>query len=435
MKRDRLIELKVYVKRRKSKKKKACCNSIQGLFSRLSRTVYTSFFNFFCRKGFIDRKYINSKVIAPSEFSFEQYGEDSITFFKIIMSSYLLTDNSITIDFTNCRSIDISNATLLDIIIKEFTKIKYSYNNKYYHKTAKRIKYIPSKYPKTNKCLFAFELINKIDGINEGEGYLYLGLKRGWAKRTSYKENKKGAICREVREFINSALKQSDAILNPAGVNKIDRLLSEIFNNAEDHSILNEWYVNGVAYKNIVDDEPIVELNLSILNLGFSIAEGILRTRQDNTEVFEVTEKWYAKHLEQMKKWNKPQFKEEDLYSLYCLQEGISRLKYKDESRGNGTMNFLRAFIELGAFGIIDPEYKSHLNIISGKNIVNCDNERAPYEDEDGTFWLSLNQENNLEKLPEPQYLKRMRQYFPGTFLEVKIYLNKTFFEYVLTEE
>lgn len=44
-------------------------------------------------------------------------------------------------------------------------------------------------------------------------------------------------------------------------------------------------------------------------------------------------------------------FTKDDLYTLYCLQEGISRLKYEDESRGRGTMNFIRAFITLGSFG------------------------------------------------------------------------------------
>lgn len=434
MKRERLVEFKIYARRRIYKKKKICKNSPKGLFCRLNRSVYTSFINFFFKKGFVNNKYVSNKIVAPTKFSFEQFGEDSVTFFKIMLSSYLLNDGSITIDFTNCESIDISNATLLDIIIKELTKIKNAYNYKFYYKTNKNIKYIASKYPQTTKCLFAFELINKVDGINEGEGYLYLGLKKGWAKRTSYKENNKGSICREVREFINDALKQSNAVLNPKGTNKIDRLLSEIFNNAEDHSILNEWYVNGVAYKNIENKEPIVELNLSILNLGFSIAEGILNTRKDNAEVFDITEGWYVNHQKQMSKWKKTKFTEEDLYSLYCLQEGVSRLKYKDESRGNGTMNFLRAFIELGAYGIINPKYKSHLNIISGKNIINCDNERAPYEDENGTFWLSLNNENDLGKLPDSKYLKRMKQYFPGTFLEVKIYLNKIFFEDILTE-
>lgn len=99
-------------------------------------------------------------------------------------------------------------------------------------------------------------------------------------KRTSYKENNKGAICKEVRGFINSSLRESNAVLNVTGENIIDKLLSEIFNNAEDHSIHNEWYVNGVSYKEIVNGEPIIELNLGILNLGFSISEGFFQTKE-----------------------------------------------------------------------------------------------------------------------------------------------------------
>lgn len=75
-------------------------------------------------------------------------------------------------------------------------------------------------------------------------------------------------------------MKESNAILNPVGENVIDKLLSEILNNAEDHSIHNEWYVNGVSYKEIVDGEPIIELNLGILNLGFSIAEGLSKSKE-----------------------------------------------------------------------------------------------------------------------------------------------------------
>ena len=171
-------------------------------------------------------------------------------------------------------------AMFLDIIIKELNFIKYSYNLKFYNCVKKGIRYKESKYTKTNKCLYVFKLIKEVKEANKGEGFLYLGLKKGWAKRTSYKENNKGAICKEVRGFINSSLRESNAVLNATGENIIDKLLSEIFNNAEDHSIHNEWYVNGVSYKEIVNGEPIIELNLGILNLGFSISEGFFQTKE-----------------------------------------------------------------------------------------------------------------------------------------------------------
>ena len=433
MTKERLIEKKIYLERRKAQKRNKRESAAKGVFPRMNIFVFTSLIIFLKKKGFFSKEYINKSIIVPRHFSFEDNSDDSITFFKIMLSSYLLSDDSILIDFSDCEYIDIPNAMFLDIIIKELNFIKYSYNLKFYNCVKKVIRYKESKYTKTNKCLYVFKLIKEVKEANKGEGFLYLGLKKGWAKRTSYKENNKGAICKEVRGFINSSLRESNAVLNVTGENIIDKLLSEIFNNAEDHSIHNEWYVNGVSYKEIVNGEPIIELNLGILNLGFSISEGFFQTKEKNKEMIEDTEKWYVKHHELMKKNNNICFAKEDLYTLYCLQEGISRLKYEDESRGRGTMNFLRAFITLGAFGKKNPQYKPHLNIISGRTIINCDNERGPYK-KDKSFFLSLNQENDISILPDQKYLKHIYQYFPGTFLEVKIYLNKTYFKEVLPQ-
>ena len=71
-----------------------------------------------------------------------------------MLSSYLLSDDSILIDFSDCEYIDIPNAMFLDIIIKELNFIKYSYNLKFYNCVKKVIRYKESKYTKTNKMPF-----------------------------------------------------------------------------------------------------------------------------------------------------------------------------------------------------------------------------------------------------------------------------------------
>ena len=42
---------------------------------------------------------------------------------------------------------------------------------------------------------------------------------------------------------------------------------------------------------------------------------------------------------------------------------------------------------------------------------------------------LSLNKEKTLEKLPDSDYLCAHNEFFPGTILECKIYLNKDYFK------
>lgn len=105
-----------------------------------------------------------------------------LRFFKLLLSSYLLSDNSILIDFTNCESVDISNAMLLDIMLKELNIVKRAYNEKYYNYITKSIRYKESKHIKVNKCLRVFRLIKDVKDVQDGEGFLYLGLKKDGLK-------------------------------------------------------------------------------------------------------------------------------------------------------------------------------------------------------------------------------------------------------------
>ena len=226
---------------------------------------------------------------------------------------------------------------------------------------------------------------------------------------------------------MNESLKAANAMLNRIGENKLDGLLSEIFNNAEDHSTFKKWFVNGVSFREKTDNgATIVELNLGILNFGYSISEGLFNNRDRNKEMMSYIDPWYDTHQKDIRFRLMP-YTKEDLYTLYCLQEGVSRLKYKNSGRGSGTMNFLRSFMFLGSYGKENPIFRSHLNIISGNTIVRCSHDVEPYE-KDRRYYLSLNKQKDMDKLPDPKYLSHTNEYFPGTFFEVKIYLNSKYF-------
>lgn len=51
---------------------------------------------------------------------------------------------------------------------------------------------------------------------------------------------------------------------------------------------------------------------------------------------------------------------------------------------------------------------------------------------EDNHLKLSLNEEKKLSLLPNSQYLKYYKGFFPGTIIECKIYLNEQFFDEIL---
>ena len=276
-------------------------------------------------------------------------------------------------DFTDCKDIAIPNAMLLNLILMDFRVAERDFNQVYFGKIKKKIKIIKSKHLKTNKCLHVFHLLDNVE-VNEGDAYLYLGNLIGFLSKSLYRYN-----------------------------------------------------VNGVSYREITDKkETIVELNLGILNFGYSISEGLFNSRLRNKEMMSYIDPWYETHQKDIRYRLMP-YSKDDLYTLYCLQEGVSRLKYQNVGRGSGTMNFLRSFMFLGSYGKVNPNYRSHLNIISGNTIVRCTHDVEPYEKE-GRYYLSLNAQKDIDKLPDSKYLTHTEEYFPGTFFEVKIYLNNKYF-------
>ena len=425
---ERIKEEKIYRRRRQKQEKRRDASRISspGMFKGLSLKIQPELSVFLRNHGFFDDGFVSAIIKAPDEFSFEEDNDGSIVFFKKILSTFYLSDNVLIMDFTDCKEIAIPNAMLLNLILIDFRVAERDFNNVYFGKVQKKLKIIKSKHLKANKCLHVFHLLDNVE-VNDGDAYLYLGNQVGFLQKSLYRYNLKGAICTKVREFVNESLKASNAILNKTGENKLDRLLSEIFNNAEDHSTFRKWFVNGVSFREIIENgATIVELNLGILNFGYSISEGLFNNRQRNKEMMAYIDPWYETHKRDIRFKLMP-YTKDDLYTLYCLQEGVSRLKYQSSGRGSGTMNFLRAFMSLGSYGKINSKYRSHLNIISGNTIVRCTHDVEPYE-RDKRYFLSLNTQKEMEKLPDSEYLTHTKEYFPGTFFEVKIYLNNKYF-------
>lgn len=431
-KKQLLFEQKIYRFRRKKKKnllkKKPFrdyfyCKKRLKLFSPLAIKEFVD-------KGIASEKYKTNHIYIPCEFSFRENFDGCMDVFKRIISGYIYGHGNIIIDFSRCKYTSISTFTLLDLLLEELRSLRVKYNKGLYHSILKRIDVFPSSFDvKTNKYIHSFGYLNIKFNEEEDSYFLPLRLHRG-KQRRKYQENRKTTVLKYIVDYINVALEGIGKSLTITGSNNIELLLSEILNNAEDHSIKNsEWFVNGISFLEKQHGQKVVELNLSIINFGLSMYEGFEETKLDNLENYSIVQEKYEKHKKLFTETTK--FEKESLYVLYMLNEGISRLKFESESRGNGTMQFLEAFILLGSFGNSNPNFKSQLNVISGHTVLTCDNEFSPYVE--GNFSkLSLNKEKKLSLLPDSEYLKYNKEYFPGTILECKIYLNEDYFNEVL---
>ena len=369
----------------------------------------------------------SNKIIVPDKFSFGSDFDKTIDFFKDLNYILYEINKRVVIDFSKCKKMNIGAATLLQITLLEFLQYTDKVNKNHYRQINNDFQIINSKSKRINKMLFGLGMIKEFDGMEEEKGSSFLPMKLliGLKSRSNYSENIKGKIGSTINRFINNSMRIFGYEFDEEGVNMMNNLIGEILGNAEDHSQLNKYYVNGISFMEN-ESEPIVELNLAIINLGYSFYEGFIAVKDKNIEVNEMMEKAFDHHSN-LSSYDKKTYTKESLYTLYGLQQGISRLKYQRDSRGNGTMNFIRAFMNLGQLGEIDPKYQSKLNIISGHTVIDCTNEFKPFE-EDGIFYLSLNKDQDIKKLPSKKAIFANEKYFPGTILQVRIFMSKKYF-------
>lgn len=424
----RLIEKKVYQQRRKKKKnnKNIRLRKVYG-FDKVGsvRSFYSKFIQELNINGFIENKYAKRVVKVPVYFSFKKDYNNNMIFFKELISSYLLTTGSLTISFKDCKESSIANFSVLDVLMDNLLDLKNRYNRSKYIICDKKVQVEHSdKDIKTNKYLHSF--LNKQLPKAEDDGSCYMKLPLQKGKQRNYKENPKTRVSSIVVDFVNKCVEKAGASLKLKGQRAIEGLMGEILSNAEDHSAQNSyWYVDAISFVENQNEKEIVDLNLTIMNTGLSMYRGFEDTKYKNEINYAKCQKLYDLHESQFSQETK--FERESLFTMYLLNDGISRLKYTDESRGNGTIRFLESFITLGGYGLENEEFKCQLNVISGHTVLTCDNDMHSFVIDNCTH-LSLNKEHDFKKLPDKRYLCYNKEYFPGTILECHIFLNKDFF-------
>lgn len=432
---QRVITERVYRYRRKRKKghgfgsrKKPSFDSFGAL-----RFFSSSFIKHLERAGYLDKSYKGTIVHAPEDFSFKDDFDGCVRFFRQLLSSFYYGRGDLVLSFKRCKHSSISTFSLLEVLLRELYQMKITYNSNRYIKCSKEVVAVHSdKDVKTNKYLHSFIGLKLPEKENDGSKFFKFKLQEG--RQRNYRENPKTRVSGNVVAFINESTIEAGVELNETGKHAIDGLIGEVLGNAEDHSAKGStWFVDGISFSEVQHNVDVVDVNLSIINVGPSMYEGFEETKEKNVENYSKCQRLYDIHKSLFTAFNR--FERESLFTLYMLNEGISRLKYKDDSRGNGTMRFLESFISLGSFGNHNPKFKGLLNVISGHTVLSCDNDMTVYSD--GNFKkLSLNAEKDIRRLPDKRYLSYNKESFPGTMLECHIFLNKEhFFKILSTNE
>jgi hypothetical protein len=216
-------------------------------------------------------------------------------------------------------------------------------------------------------------------------------------------------VIRGVRENLNP-----DFQLSAEGYQAISSTIGEHFDNIILHAPNAEFgYLCGFY------DKERKEVHILIYNFGKTIAETIVDTKLPAQIKAEIDTVIVSHTKNKFLTLLSSSFTEENALTLLALQEGISsRLEY-DRSRGHGLMDFIEHCFEL------NPDTK--ITLISGRTAINIDKK---YRIKNNFFIdrnrriLAFNENNDIYKKPDPDYVKNLAMSFPGLIIETIIPLT-----------
>lgn len=225
--------------------------------------------------------------------------------------------------------------------------------------------------------------------------------------------------------YLNDCLARYNHTLSASGQDLFATMLGEIIGNAEDHSGLGDWWMRGSLRE--LPNKGYGECNIVIFNFGRTIFES-LQELPAGAPLRKEIESLVGKHTRKGL-FRKGYWTAESLWTVYALQGGVSR--YHDEvamgHRGTGTVRMMQFFLELGQSP--SAPRRPMMTIVSGGTQISFD----------GTYPMSdvqlpggqtrpvvaFNSTNDLSRAPDPQYVRRIKGFFPGTIVSLNFYLDQ----------
>ena len=247
-----------------------------------------------------------------------------------------------------------------------------------------------------------------------------------WGHRSSEKER----VATRFVKYINRCLSKYGYCLTPDATKYIGGLCGEIINNCEDHAGRDDWWIGG--YMRMDPNKAVGDCHVAIFNFGDTICDTIKEIDR-NSNTYHSIRKLIAKHCgDRQLPLVGNRFEEDQLWTLYALQQGVSRFRGDGDDeggdRGQGTTEMIRFFQELGQTK--DSTINPKMCIVSGDTHIKFDGEYRM--EEVSSTWgnreiIAFNENNSLEKPPDPGKVRKISSYFPGTVISLKFYVDHNY--------
>ncbi|KYG90889.1 hypothetical protein A0U40_17625 [[Bacillus] sp. KCTC 13219] len=348
-------------------------------------------------------------------------------------------------DHSECEELELGASVIMDIFVINALGYRKLKNNEL------GLSGIYSKNHHVNTILNVSGLVKTLnlddeidDIVNNTHGIEKLDLIMGGKNTQTLKVNTtmdSGTASTHLAEYFNSCLHTQGYQLEPEGMSQITEMVGEVLDNSAIHSgEFSQWFM--LANYFIVNNESEYgECNIVMFNFGQTIYEGMHKmfgnpdSKYDETSIKMRDNLYKLSETHKSKGFFKKTWTEETLWTLYALQDGVSRcLSKEDPTRGTGTVKMIEAFQKIGSTADgKEPE----MCLISGRSHILFTSQYALSENEGHKHSrqiIAFNKENNLYSPPDKDYVKTMSNYFPGTIITMKFYLDRKYMEKIRGE-
>jgi len=370
--------------------------------------------------------------MIPRRFSIIDTPKESYKALQEIIYALFIEDITLlTLDYKDCQSTELSTQVLLDVILQDFVKFK---------KSSHKI------YKNYNSVLFP-----EFQGININNGELKEMMwsvgspatlkieERTFANVVKYplrchsieknadekkRMNQKELDTTELIDYVIDCLKRMNKQLTPKKIDDLCTVIGEILINAEEHSTTNKRFSIGFFREYQENNTHCGLFRLVILNFGRTIYEKFKSEDCPNKDiVLKMCD--LSKQYTQKSFLLKGIFEEENLWTLYALQEGVTSVSTEKYKRGNGSIRFIESFFNIKGNSMRDST--SRMTIISGKTKIVFDGTYNIVESFNGNEKfkiMTFNKSGDIKDKPDPKYVSCTNDYFPGTMISVKLLFN-----------
>ena len=256
-------------------------------------------------------------------------------------------------------------------------------------------------------------------------GFTTFSLRQGFKESASaQKSSNRERVADELVDYLNNCLAQFKYGLNEDSEAWLAGLIGEVLGNAEDHGGRPDWWIAG--YLRQLPSNTFGDCHITLFNFGQTIYE-TMQGLNSNSLLRHDIEALVAEHSRQ--KFFRRGWTEENLWTLYALQEGVSRFNQDPEGtgrRGHGTADMIEFFQMLGASHASSAQPR--MCLISGSTQFLFDGtyqiKQVAIGDGNRRRIIAFNSQNSFKFAPDPKVVRSLDRFFPGTLITLDFFLD-----------